>query len=108
MTVNNKTNQMKTISFKANREEMRLITAIVTRAHEMGLVKLNGYDHMTCDMDLTACHANGNPLRLADLLAADDFNFSHDICGIARHIDRETGELKNCFSPRFSAPLPVS
>lgn len=53
-------------------------------------------------MDLCACHANGNPLRLADLLAADDLNFTHDITGIARHMDRETGQLRDLFSPRFS------
>jgi hypothetical protein len=54
-------------------------------------------------MDLTACHANGNPLRLADLLAADDFNVAHDVGGISRHLDRTTGKLTQCFRPRFSA-----
>lgn len=54
-------------------------------------------------MDLTAVHANGNPMRLADLLAADDFNFAHDIVGISRFLDRNTGRLTDCFSPRFSA-----
>ena len=55
-------------------------------------------------MDLTACHANGNPLRLAELLAADDGNFAHDIFGINRHLNRQTGELMDCFSPRYSRP----
>jgi len=58
---------------------------------------------MDADMDVTACHANGNKLDLAGLLAADDFNFSHDVFGIYRHIDRDTGKLGNCFRPRYSA-----
>jgi len=53
-------------------------------------------------MDLTACHANGNPLRLADLVAADDFNVMHDVGGISRHIDHDTGKMTGCFLPRFS------
>jgi hypothetical protein len=45
----------------------------------------------------------GTPLRLTELLEADDFNFSHDVFGILRHLDRESGELQNCFVPRFTA-----
>lgn len=56
-------------------------------------------------MDVTACHANGNPLRLADLAEADDFDIMHDVGGISRHIDRNTGKLANCFLPRFSARM---
>lgn len=61
------------------------------------------YPQMDADMDVTACHANGNPLKLQELLTADDFQFGHDVFGIRRHIDRETGEFKDCFSPRYSA-----
>lgn len=58
-------------------------------------------------MDFAAVHLNGNPLRLADLREADDFNFAHDAFGIARHLDRDDasptgGQLLDCFSPRFS------
>lgn len=53
-------------------------------------------------MDITATHANGCPLKLAELLAADDFNFSHDVAGIYRHLDRTTGKLLDCFLPRFA------
>ncbi len=54
-------------------------------------------------MDITSCHFGGQKLRLDDLLAADNVNFIHDVAGINRHLNRETGELMNCFSPRFSA-----
>jgi hypothetical protein len=57
---------------------------------------------MDLNMDITACHLNGNPLRLTDMLKDDDLNFMHDVHGIQRHIDRTTGKLKNGFSPRFS------
>jgi hypothetical protein len=60
-------------------------------------------DRLNLMMDLTACHANGNPLRLDELAAtADDFSFMHDVGGIRRHIDRDTGKLTGLFSPRFS------
>lgn len=53
-------------------------------------------------MDLSMVHLSGNKLRLEELLAADDMNFIHDVAGINRHLDRETGKLMDCFSPRFS------
>lgn len=37
---------------------------------------------------------------LAQRLAADDFNFWHDINGIQRNLDRQTGRLQNRFLPR--------
>jgi hypothetical protein len=54
------------------------------------------------EMDVTACHLNGNLLDLKRLLGADDFNFSHDLVGINKHLDRKTGKLKDCFVPRCS------
>jgi hypothetical protein len=55
-------------------------------------------------MDLLAADGvNGNPpIDFAGLLAADEFNFLHDVCGIARHLDRSTGELTDFFIPRFA------
>jgi hypothetical protein len=59
-------------------------------------------DKLACDMDLTACHNNGNPLKLENLLNADDGNFAHDVVGINHNLNRKTGKLENCFSPRYS------
>lgn len=53
-------------------------------------------------MDLTATHANGCPLDLSGLLAAAPADFSHDIAGIRLHLDRETGQLMDCFTPRYA------
>ena len=46
--------------------------------------------------------ANACSERLRDLLAADDLNFIHDVFGIAGLLDRRTGQLGDCFSPRFT------
>lgn len=52
-------------------------------------------------MDVDACHRSC-PLKLAELLAADDFNFMHDVIGIMKHLNRMTGKLEDCFLPRFA------
>ena len=54
------------------------------------------------EMDLIACHLNGNRLDFEKLMWFDEFDFFHDLLGIQRHMDRNTGKLKNCFSPRSS------
>lgn len=91
------------ISFETTREELDLITKIAERA-DREIFEPHGIQQTRMDtiMDLSACIANGCPLKLADLLAADDFNFAHDVAGIRRHIDRTTGKLLDCFLPRFA------
>lgn len=84
------------ISFEVTKEERDLIERIVDRA--MKRFRVN--DRMSLTMDVTACHANGCPLDLKGLLKAEDFDFSHDVGGIARHLDRTTGKLGDCFLPR--------
>jgi hypothetical protein len=54
-------------------------------------------------MDLIATHVNGCPLRLEEMRHADDFNLAHDVFGIGRHLNRDTGALEGCFVPRFAA-----
>lgn len=57
-------------------------------------------DRLEILMDLQAVHYH-TKLDLKGLAEADDFNFAHDIGGIARHLDRKTGKLRDCFVPRF-------
>lgn len=93
------------VSFKVSNEEFDLIERIADRAMQMQAEHRHPRDRrkrFDFVMDLCATVANGNPLRLNDLLAADDFNFAHDVFGIERHLNRETGQLENFFSPRFS------
>lgn len=69
---------------------------VLERADKLGLIN-NSYSRMTCSMDIEAADCD---LDIDKLLDFEDFDFTHDICGIARHIDRNTGKLKDCFSPR--------
>jgi hypothetical protein len=98
---------MSEISFTVSGHDQDLIMKIVDRAER--ILTENGIEHkrITLVMDLTATHANGCPLRLADMLGADVCNLLHDILGIATHIDRRTGKLGDCFVPRFAASQGV-
>lgn len=91
-------------SFKVSPADHALIMKCVER-YTSFVNQLLGQpvDKLGLMMDLTACHANGNPLRLTDLAETkDDFSFIHDVGGIRRHLNRDTGQLEDGFSPRFS------
>jgi hypothetical protein len=96
---------MSTVSFAVKKDEARIIAKIAARAISLAASASIAYEFIDADMDITATHVNGCPLRLDDLLAADEFNFAHDVFGIRRNINRETGTLENCFSPRYSARI---
>ena len=95
------------LNWKVSAADQANITAIAQRANQMsialGMTGRWAYKPQDAMMDVTAVHANYMPLALSDLLAADDFDFSHDVFGIRRHIDRDTGRLGNCFVPRYAA-----
>jgi hypothetical protein len=93
---------MNTINFAASDEDSQLINKIVERAKKLADKYHVEYDKVDIAMDITACHLNGTPLKLQALLDADDFNFSHDVFGIRRHIDRDTGKVGGFFLPRFA------
>lgn len=88
------------LNWTATKDEMNTIHKIAERAKVTnGLPKRTLMDWT---MDVEAVHCNGCPLRLDELLETDDYNFGHDLSGIAAHLDRETGELTNHFLPRYS------
>jgi hypothetical protein len=87
------------INWKCSKREHDLIAAIARRAMTL---KVEGYTQQACIMDLTACHCNGMPLDLQAIMDARELDFSHDVFGIARHINRRTGKLENCFVPRMA------
>lgn len=93
---------MSTAQFSRNTEK----AAEVAKRYEAITPKSQrkGYARINLIMDLQAADGvNGNPpLDWDRLLAADDFNFMHDIGGICRHMDRETGALTDHFMPRFT------
>lgn len=96
------------VSFSVTAVDAEAIRKIVARAVRLGMLRnaskalKANITRLWLDMDLTAVHANGCRLNLQALLVADDFNFAHDIYGILRHLDRTTGQLMDCFVPRFA------
>jgi hypothetical protein len=82
---------------KIGDHELRLIDAITVRAH----VWFQDREARDLRMDIIATHLIC-PLRLQEMLDADDSNFVHDIAGIERHLNRRTFKLEDCFLPRFA------
>lgn len=100
LRVGDKAEGTRMINWNVSRRDAETISKIADRI----LADLSTPDDkMTIVMDLTACHANGVELRLAELLAADKFDLSHDYYGIRRHLNRTTGILEGCFLPRYAA-----
>lgn len=81
-----------------NPEDHKLANKIARRLYR----KYPSVDIVSVQMDIIAVHTCGCPLKLSELLKADDFNFEHDVFGICSNIDRLTGELKNFFLPRYA------
>ena len=90
------------LTITTTRQQVKTIAQIAARAVNMANKAGIAYTYMDAVMDLESCVSNGCTLDLDRLLAADDFNFSHDVFGIRANINRESGLLENCFSPRFS------
>ena len=82
-------------------DERFVVRQIVERAIKIAKSHDNHFRGLDLEMDIAAtCHHT--PLKLHELLKADDANFMHDVFGIMRHIDRRTGLLMDCFVPRFA------
>jgi len=94
---------MNRIRFDATKEEMTIVTKIAKRASKMAAENGIDYPVLEAHMDVSAVNATCCKLKLAELAEADDFNFSHDLFGIRRHLNRKTGQLEDCFLPRFAA-----
>jgi len=80
-------------------EEARLIGKIVNRG--WGVMKKNYKERLDMILDIEVANRDC-PLKLQELLDADDANFYHDIIGIGQHLNRQTRKLGNCFIPRFA------
>lgn len=91
------------INWNTDKDAHLLIAKIAHRAVRYYADNDIEIDYQTTVMDLTACHANGMPLKLDDLFNADGLNFAHDISGISNYIDRATGKMTRCFVPRYAA-----
>lgn len=77
------------------------ITKIVDRAFDLCAQQgVPTGEKINLRMDLIATHNHACRLNLVKLRKAPDFDFMHDVLGIGRHLNRETGELENSFWPR--------
>lgn len=85
------------MNFSSTKADYDAIGKIADRAEI-----IYGADYPRCDlvMDLDACNSNGCPMDFDKLLSAPKFDFCHDIAGIHRHINRQTGQVEDCFLPR--------
>lgn len=79
-------------------DELDHVARIVRRWQDLFLRPPAAYE---IHMDLAAVHAH-TPLDLPGLAEASPLDFSHDLSGIVRHLNRETGELEDSFLPRFA------
>lgn len=89
------------VSFDISPKDAATVRKIARRARDILLSIKIDRPAMDIAMDLTATHANGCPMDFDRMETADDFNLMHDVGGIARHLDRETGKLVGGFLPRF-------
>jgi hypothetical protein len=94
---------MSTINWNCTREESLVIDEIIRRFQNLAPNSPAASDKAGLMMDIEACHCNGCPLRLDELLQSNNFDFLHDVAGIYRNLDRLTGKLQDCFLPRFAA-----
>lgn len=91
-----------TISFECSPADLETILRIAERAVHHPIIGEYLDDKTTIIMDINATHSNGCPLRLGMFEGSNDPDFIHDILGIRRHINRKTGRLEDCFTPRFA------
>ncbi len=88
---------------EASRAETMLIAAIAKRFSSIVGRRVAG-GQLELMMDLEACHCNGCPLDFEALLGAPrDEDVVHDVAGIRRHLNRDTGVLEEFFRPRYAA-----
>ena len=82
-----------------DQNKVSLMIAIVDRGWET--MKGHYKDKLDMMVDVAVAHEDC-PLKLQELLDADDGNFYHDIVGIHNNLNRETRKLENCFVPRYA------
>lgn len=90
------------LNWNTTEDEQVRITLIAHRASALAKRMGVKYSVQDASMDITAVHCNDLKLDLAGLGGADEGNFGHDVFGIRRHINRDTGKLKDCFVPRYA------
>lgn len=83
--------------FKLSYADASLISRIVERAMQYDVQR----SRLHLEIDIAIVH-QATPLNLEGLLKARRQDFLHDVVGIINHLNRETGELEDLFSPRYT------
>ena len=83
-------------------DDVFLIGRIAKRAALLAMDCGNEIEAWQFELCLTESHELC-PLKLSELFEANDGNFAHDVFGLWQHLDRETGQIKDCFLPRYTA-----
>ena len=87
-------------SFKIGQDDFNHVETILQRYERLaGPLRQERCGVM---MDLIACHTGPCALDFAAMAEGRDLDLAHDVAGIYRHFNRETGNLDDCFSPRFA------
>lgn len=76
----------------------KIMDRIMELAHANGH---HGIHRETMHQSLMLAHCARYPLKLLQLLMSNNDDFTHDVLGIAMHMDAKTGILKQDFKPRF-------
>jgi len=74
-------------------EDIDAHSRIANRARELGVK----FEHLTLMMDLSYVN---DQIDLEKLEKFPNGDFLHDVSGILTHMDRQTGQLVDCFLPR--------
>lgn len=88
------------LSYDCSTSDMQAIQAIAARACELFKdYKIAIVNPVSVAHEVAACHCNGCPLNLVQLLLCSPTDFEHDIGGIFQNLNRRTGGLLNGWWP---------
>lgn len=79
------------------KEELKTMFSIAKRAEDKGLLY---FDRSALVKDLQIVNKTLD-LKLKELLDSDNNDFTHDILGIQKNVDRKGKHFNNEFLPRF-------
>jgi hypothetical protein len=91
------------LNFHLTQDDMPLVLAIARSASNLARSAGQEIPPMEFLMDLATTHNHACPLDFAAMAKGNPADVAHDVFGIRRHLDRETGLLTDCFLPRFAA-----
>jgi len=93
------------INWTNQKDVMELESQIAKRAVAMANVNGIKYGLMDALMDIDACHSNGNPLKLHELLGADDFYNGNNQYGVKECWNLKTAKLVKRFKIYWWTPM---